>query len=194
VVQIETGSHVPYDEYKAICDSVGYTNVIEPLAILKNPSPADIVALLDANKFLIEGDGCGEGVVCKNYDYRNKYGRQTWGKIVTAEFKENAGQRLDKDKPHRPTDCVENQIVDKFLTKAMIDKVVAKIGLQMDENGEEDCWTGKMIPRLLGMVWFDFVVEEIFDALKKFKNPTIDFRYLNSLVIAKVKAEREDLF
>jgi len=51
-----------------------------------------------------------------------------------------------------------------------------------------------MIPQLLGRVWYDFITEEIWAILKKYKNPTIDFRRLNRYVIAKIKELKQELF
>ena len=31
-------------------------------------------------------DGVPEGVVIKNYNYENKYGRTTWAKIISEDF------------------------------------------------------------------------------------------------------------
>jgi len=51
-----------------------------------------------------------------------------------------------------------------------------------------------MIPKLLGICFHDFITEEIWDVLKKYNNPTIDFKRLNQLMIVKVKEFMPELF
>lgn len=82
---------------------------------------------------------------------------------------------------------IEQTIVDKFLTEAFIDKEFEKI---KNEKG----WSSKYIPEFLGRVWYEFINENIWEVTKKFKNPKINFRTLNTLVILKVKEHKRDLF
>ena len=50
---------------------------------------------MEKNVFLIEdGKGAGEGIVIKNYDFRNRYNRNTFAKIVTSEFKEKHAKEM----------------------------------------------------------------------------------------------------
>jgi hypothetical protein len=191
-IRNEDGSYWTYEDISDLCYNAEYEDIIHPLMSLVNPTPDKIIEVAATNTFLMR-EGCvGEGVVCKNYDYVNKWGEIVWAKYVVSEFKE---KKIGKSEPkYLRDDMVEPKIVEKFLTKAMIDKVEAKIMNWRDEDNMHTGWTGAMIPRLLGMVWHDFITEELFDALKKFKNPTIDFRYLQSCVTAKIKELREDLF
>jgi hypothetical protein len=46
------------------------------------------MTLLDKNTHLMQDGEIGEGIVIKNYDYVNKWGRVVWAKIVRNEFKE----------------------------------------------------------------------------------------------------------
>jgi len=48
-----------------------------------------------------------------------------------------------------------------------------------------------LIGETLGRVWHALITEEIWDILKKFKNPMLDFRVLRSLVNQKVKDKFE---
>ena len=50
------------------------------------------------------------------------------------------------------------------------------------------------IPRLLQTVFYDLVNEELWNIIKKYKNPKIDFAYLQRLTITKVKEMRRDIF
>ena len=50
------------------------------------------------------------------------------------------------------------------------------------------------IPRLLQTVFYDLINEELWNIIKKHKNPRIDFAYLQRLTITKVKEKRKDIF
>ena len=179
--------YLPYEEYQPEVDQFGLS-YIEPLRIMKNGKYENFVRILDENDFLIkDGCGVGEGIVLKNYAFFNRYGRQTWAKIVTSEFKER--HRKFMGAPVVIGDeMIEEKIADEFVTAAFVEKEVAKIE---NENG---AWRSKLIPQLLGRVWHEFICEEMWNICKKFKNPKIDFRILNKLVIQRVKSIKPDLF
>jgi len=169
----ETGMHVPYPELEKICEDAGYKDYIKPINILRNPTKDDIIECAKGNTWMIT-DGIGEGVVCKNYSYKNKFGRQTWGKYVVSDFKQTKTACRAED-PCR----VEVLIVDSFLTKDIVDKVIARI--------DDDLEKKRRVPFILGSVYHDFLEECIYDAINKFKNPTIEFRKLRQCVNNKVK-------
>jgi len=80
--------YINYKEYSEELDFFGI-DYIAPIRIIKNGNLSNFEKCLDENDYLIKnGCGNGEGIVIKNYDYVNKYGRKTWAKIVTSEFKE----------------------------------------------------------------------------------------------------------
>ena len=83
---------------------------------------------------------------------------------------------------------VEAAIVDKYVDEHLIEKTYAKILNDVEE------WNHKTNGRLIATVWHDFINEELHDAVRKFKKPTIDFRVLNHLVTAKIKNTKPDLF
>ena len=120
--------YIPYDIYKPMLEEFDLS-YIPPIAIIKDGvcTYEAFLKSLEKNIFLIEdGKGIGEGIVIKNYDFYNKYGRQTWAKIVTNEFKEKNAKTFGV-----PTisvgKMVEEEIVDKFCTAALIEKEYAKI-------------------------------------------------------------------
>lgn len=82
---------------------------------------------------------------------------------------------------------LEEQIADEFVTKALCEKVYAKI-----EN--EGGFTSKRIPQLLNVVYYDVVKEDAWNFVKKHKNPTINFSTLQHFVFAKVKEQLPQLF
>ena len=51
-----------------------------------------------------------------------------------------------------------------------------------------------MIPQLLGIVYHELICEEMWNILKKFKSPKVDFKTLNALTITRVKSIKPDIF
>lgn len=183
----ESVEYIPYDIYKQFLEEFDI-DYIPPIAKIKNGSHETFINALDKNTFLIkDGEGVGEGIVIKNYDFYNKYKRQTWAKIVTTEFKEKHIKAMGCPEI-KPKDMVEQQIIDEFCTPAFIDKEYAKIVNEMDG------WTSKHIPMLLGSVFSELIKEETWNILKKYKNPKIDFKTLNALVIQKIKQAKKEIF
>ncbi len=175
-----------YDEYSAGLVAAGI-NVIAPIAIIKNGSIDHFTECLSKAHYLVkDGEGAGEGVVIKNYDYQNKYGRQTWAKIVTNEFK--AKHHIAMGAPVVGCEIVEEKIVAKYVTQALVDKVVAKI------TNEMEGWSSKYIPRLIHTVYYDLVTEETWNFVKEFKNPKVDFKVLSHYATAKIKELKPELF
>lgn len=175
-----------YDEYSAPLIAAGI-NVIAPIAIIKNGSIDHFTECLSKAHYLVkDGEGAGEGVVIKNYDYTNKYGRQTWAKIVGNEFK--AKHHLAMGAPVIGGEIIEEKIASKYVTQALVDKVVAKI------TNEMEGWSSKYIPRLIHTVYYDVVTEETWNFVKEFKNPKVDFKVLSHYVTAKIKELKKELF
>ena len=132
-----------------------------------------------------DGAGTGEGIVLKNYSYKNKYGRTTWAKIVRSEFKESHSLVMGAPEINGKR-MTEEIIVEKWCTEALIEKEYAKIA--------EEGWSSKYIPKLFGVIFHDIVTTEIWNILKDLKNPTINFKTLNHLVIEKIKQVKSELF
>jgi hypothetical protein len=114
---------------------------------------------------------------------------------------------------------VEIAIAQEFVTPALVAKERMKIQLALleeEQNGNygwgspqataayatQADWTrgvlhsrrGAMIPRLLETVYHCVVTEELWTALKQYKDPTIDFKKLRRHVIAQTKSLAKDLF
>ena len=179
--------YIPYSVYVPLLEECGI-DYIPLLAEVRNGSREQFYDLLDRNQFLIkDGMGAGEGIVIKNYSYKNRLGRTTWAKIVRSEFREIHSRTMGAPIVHGEK-MVEQEIVDKFCTTALIEKEYAKI---INDAG---AWSSKMIPRLFGQVFYCLVAEESWNIIKDFKNPTINYKTLNALVIAKVKKFKAELF
>ncbi|MFB5758950.1 RNA ligase family protein [Paenibacillus medicaginis] len=183
----ESVEYIPYDVYKPLLEEFDL-EYISPLCVIKNGSYEYFVKSLETNNFLIkDGEGKGEGVVIKNYDFYNRYKRQTWAKIVTSEFKEKHYKAMGAPEI-KPKEMIEQQIIDEFLTAAFIDKEYAKI---VHEN---EGWKGQYIPMLFGRVFSELVKEETWNFIKKYKNPKIDFKTLHTLAVNKVKIHKKEIF
>lgn len=176
--------------YIAIADYSTYLSMynidyIPPLLIANNPAKEDIKDCLVLNTYLIsDGSGVGEGIVIKNYDYVNKYGHTVWAKIISNEFKKKRQKKFGSDMVDK--NRLEYEIVDQFITKSLIDKELAKIKV--------DGWSGNKIPKLLGTIFHELIKEETWNIIKKFKNPIIDFKKLQTLTNSKIKQELPELF
>jgi len=177
----------PYEVYKEYLEKfdIGY---IPAISIIKNASYENLLIELENNKFLIrDGEGSGEGIVIKNYGFKNRFGRTIWAKIVTNSFKE---KHIKEMGPQVKTlnKMAEQTICDEYVSKHLVDKVYAKIVNEMEG------WNSKYIPRLLQTVFYDLVNEETWNFVKKLKNPTINFQTLNTLAIMKIKEIKPELF
>jgi len=168
-------TYIHYEVYKNIMEKYGI-NYIPVIASILFPDKEDLMAVLDQCTFM-NGDKAGEGIVCKRYSFRNKYGNVVWGKIVRNEFLESKGEPVVKD----IATGIEEVIVNAVVTESLVQKEVAKI----TEGGALE---GKQIPQVLGRVWYCLINEELFDQIKKHKMPVIDFHKLNKACNAKVKA------
>lgn len=175
-----------YDWYSPILahNSIDY---ISPIRIIKNGTDEQFRLCTEQNTFLIkEGCGTGEGVVLKNYGWTNRYGRTVWAKVITNEFKDIHVKAMGA--PILGGLSEEERIVEKYVTQHLVDKTKAKIELI------EDGWHSRCIPQLLNRVFHDLIVEEMWNILKDFKNPKIDFKYLQRLTIQRIKELRPEIF
>lgn len=187
-IQNEKGiEYLKYDSYKEELEKYGL-DYIAPIIILKNATYERIYLQLERNNFLIkDGEGYGEGVVLKNYDWVNRFGRQIWAKIVSSDFKDKHTKTMGAPVVSY-ADLAEEKIVSKFLTKAMCDKVVAKIE---NEKGE---FSSRDISHLLETIYYDLITEESWNFIKELKNPTINYKTLRTLVTNKTKEHLPNIF
>lgn len=206
----EQEAYLPFSQYGDSLSTMEI-DIIVPLAIAENPSKDQIQKLVDHNTFLIrDGAGAGEGVVLKNYDWKNKYGHQPWAKVVRNEFKESnlAAFGIPVIKGEKQ---VEAEIVAELCTEAFVRKTFDRVVLLTAEDSGStfegaahdnyiprehfiEANRGKIIPRFLGTVYHEFVVEEIWTIVKRFKNPTICFRKLQNLLVIASKKLLPEIF
>lgn len=169
------------EQYEPVLNSLGIT-YIPTVAKLENYE-GDYSEFKDKVGYLIDPSIQGaspEGLVIKNYSFINQYGRKTFAKIVFPSFKEEKKVVATRDS------TVEFDIAEKFVTEHLVEKEYAKIATTGAIEGIQ--------ARLLNTVFKTMLEEEIWDILKKFKNPIIDFKALQRSVYAKIKELKEELF
>jgi hypothetical protein len=207
------GEFIHYDRLVELANRFGF-KYIPALAIIDHPTKEQLVGLLDSNNYLCTDEaGAGEGLVLKRYGFVNKFGRTTWAKMVRAEFK-------DKHRLAMPIDTtqgamtLERDAVEKYVTKAFVDKERAKIEIDLENKHfkggphlrQPEQWIilreeyiasrecrKTLIPRLLQTVYFTLVTEHTWDIVGK-KNCIIDFKTLRRMTIEKTKLCCPDLF
>ena len=180
-------NYLRYENYKPLLKKHSI-NYIPPICKITNASYEQLINQLMKNVFLIEdGKGYGEGIVIKNYDFKNKYNRQSFAKIVTSEFKEKHAKVMGTSEI-KGKKMIEEEIAKEFVTKALCEKVYAKI---VNEKGE---WNAKFVPRLLNTVYYDLVKEDCWNFVKRFKNPTINFKTLQHFVFKRIKELLPNIF
>lgn len=179
--------YMPYGHYSETLEEYEI-DFVPPLCVMRNATHERLLQEIEKNVFLIK-DGCGfgEGIVIKNYAYQNRFGKTVWAKLVANEFKEKHAREMGPTIKNMKQ-MVEQEICDKYVTQHLVDKVYAKIVTECDG------WNSRYIPRLLQTVFYDLVNEELWNIVKEMKNPTINFKTLNSIVIIAIKKLRPELF
>ena len=181
-----TGEFLHYDVYSQLLAKYG-VQFIPCTLKTRNPTYELLSEATQKNTYLLqEGKGAGEGVVVKQYGWKNRFGRTVWAKLITNTFREKHVEAMGGAVINLK--LLEEEIADEFLTEHTVEKCVAKIRL------EHGAFGARNIPQLLGMAYHDLVSEEIWQVVKKHKNPKIDFKTLNHCAIARVKSLKPELF
>ena len=185
-VMSPTNELLPYDVYKLICDKFKVEYIPCTLKVM-NPTYEILHNHAIKNTFLLqEGHGYGEGIVIKQYGWKNRYGNLTYAKLVTQAFKEAHVKTMGCSTfENRP---IEEKIAQEFVTVHLVEKVIAKI------RSNEGTFTAKHIPRLLHTVFHDVITEELWEAIKRHKNPKIDFKLLNQFITKQTKEITPNIF
>ena len=172
--------YLTYEEYVPLLEEFGI-EYIPLMTTLENPTPEQVYALCDKGDFLqIEG-GNPEGIVIKRYDFVSRFKKTVWAKVISAEFKKKSNISSIGGTP-------EEKIIFKYVTESFIEKEYAKL---VNEVGE---WDKRMIPRFLNTIWHTLIVEEMWNVVRKLKNPTIDFQKLYNGVVGEVKKIKPEIF
>ena len=179
--------YIPYDEYSKELDKYGISYIPEIISI-DNPTMEDLTKYLKETKYLIPEDKMSEGIIIKNYEYRNQYGRCTYAKIVAEEFFNT--KSLLRMKNHEAKDKTsEKDIVTTMLSEPLIRKEFAKIKLAYPDARRQE-----LIGRTLNTIFHVFIHEELLDYIEK-KKPLINFYYLKKECDERIKEVlRSELF
>lgn len=146
--------------------------IVDMLAVLHHPTMKDIERVAKENHFLMPDNTLvGEGVVCRAIDWKNKYGRVTYGKLIYKEFKSQG-----TNKSLSSNETVEREIVKRYLTDSELDKTMAKVCVIFDAK-EFDTKNYRMRGTYISLLWKD-LLDECADWVKKFRSPTVSFRTL----------------
>ena len=170
-----SGTYMDYGRYSRAFDSE-YPNIlyIPMICKMENPTEEGIRAHLKETGNYLISTGVGEGIVIKNYNYRNPYGRITWAKVLTEDFLADKREgRGRKRVAQESGESMERNII-KLMTVDHVLKEKAKIM----ENRGSTTWEQRFIPELLNRAFNEFFRDNWETILKKFHNPTIDFKTL----------------
>lgn len=168
----------PHDNAISILESCN----IEVIPIIGYTDKTTPENALEACTWLLQEGHKHEGVVIKRSNFVNKFGRTTYGKYVPVPMLDIGRGRKGK-KIAANKDEIEQEVINDFLTEHLINKEIAKIQIERGFTTLEP----KLVGESLGRVWHAFITEEMWDALKKFKNPQIDFSLLKKLCNQKVR-------
>ncbi len=182
----QDGNFLRYEEYSKICQEFNL-DFIPCLTKTRNPDYEVLQKSLENNRWLIQdGKGTGEGIVIKNYDFKNRFGRQVWAKMITNTFKDKHIEVMGGTVVNLK--MLEEEICDKYIDIHQVEKIISKIRLDVG------AFNAKQIPQLLGMAYHDLITEDMWEIVKTNKNPKIDFKTLNQFCIRRVKALKPELF
>jgi hypothetical protein len=178
--------YLHYNEYKPLVEEFDL-DYLPYICKITNGSYNQFINQMVHNVFLIkDGKGTGEGLVLKQYGFQNKYGRTTWAKIVSSEFKEKHA-KVHGGHEVKGKRLIEQEIAEKYTTNALCEKVYYKID---NDSG----FTQRNIPQLLNTVYYDVVKEDCWNFVKENKNPIINFKTLQHFVFIKVKENLPNIF
>lgn len=182
------GRYLPYEEYIPFLEEFGLTYIPE-VTRLTNPTIQDVADCISKTHYLMP-EGCvPEGVIAKNYDYKNKWGHVVWGKIISEEFF-NKKQKLRTKNHEVKSADFETRIANEYISEPMIRKEYAKV-----LNEYPDAKRQELIGRVLSSVYDSFINEDLLTVVRKNKNCIINFNIMRTQSNNRVKdVLREELF
>ena len=179
VLDTENHRWLSYEEYRDLLTPYGF-NIIPPLAVVDSPILTNeyIQSLLNNNHYLmIDDEHIGEGIVIKNYDYKNPYGRTTWAKIVNPTFKNNSRAKFKG----LPDNGIYTEIIQKLLTPEALQHEYLKF---IDEYGE---LRAELYPKFLGLTWNGWLEDNWKKIIKLAGKNDINFNTLHKDVVETIK-------
>ena len=192
-------AYVSYDIYYDQLVEAGID--VLPAVVMTNPAGPELDELAAVNAYLCKPGEFGEGIVLKNYGWRNLFDRQPWMKVLRDGFMDK------KAKPAKGADygAQESEIAEALVDGHLVEKEFAKgvvrlaesmkVHLDINTDGFVEEHRGKVIGILLAQVFNDVIDDGLTArALKKFGFPTVDFRVLRAAVTRRVKELKPELF
>mgnify|MGYP002774839322 FL=1 len=185
VLDESTRRYLPYP-YANMFKDCSQCSVIPLICIMDHPTPDQVKEKLQQTGEFLCASGLGEGIVIKNYDYFNKYGDQTWAKVLTEDF---LGQKKDLRSANREIkdgmaqNATEHMIINKYLTDDHISKEYSKVCEKYGETVLDPRHTYELLNRVFIEFWSDNW--EII--LNKMHFPTVNFKALKVLCDARTK-------
>lgn len=173
-----TWEYVPYDEYVPALRNMRVPFV--PLLANGRFSVDDLIKLVDGPD--VFGAAQKEGIVVKRYGFTNKYGRTTWGKLVSADFKEKNKLMFHPQN----SDPLEMHFA-AMLTEADIVKAIHDVAERRSESPHI-----RHMSEIIGRCWHDTVQENMWEFLKRHKvesnhQATFSFAKARQLVNLKTR-------
>jgi len=171
-----TGVYVPTIKWIPLAEEHG-VRYVPMLTTLNSPS---VEALVELSKGPDEfGAKQKEGIVVKSFAFTNKYGRTTWGKIVSADFTEkmHAAMGATNDDPPEI----------KFAARVVTFDFVMKTIHSIEEENDFEKLDIRDMRHVLGRVWHDSFVEELWDFILKENVRVFDFRAARKVVEEKTR-------
>lgn len=173
-------TYLRFDSYIDDLRALGLDYIPE-IAVLNDPTEEEVRSYLDRTGEYLLDNGQGEGIVIKNYEYRNPYGRQTWAKILTEDFATHKRNRRIANHNDREESPIEYGIISALLTPEHIQKEKAKL------EEKYGFWESRFIFELLNRTFLEFYADNWQIILKKYHWPALNFKKLKSFSDEKVK-------
>ncbi|WP_099301943.1 RNA ligase family protein [Bacillus sp. Marseille-P3800] len=131
------------------------------------PLPIEEIEKFVGKSFLPANE-IGEGVVVKNYSYKNKHDFQVFTKIVSKDFQEKNGVKNPKGAVKKKDSF--DQFLDTYMTKARVEKTIHKM---VDEQELHEDYAiedmGQILKGAGTRVYEDLIKEELDSLLKQLR-------------------------
>lgn len=170
--------YIPRDD--SIWEELGQDHVVPILAELDDATSEQLMEIADNNHYNLPANVVGEGIVVKNYAYRDSFGHFQEAKVVRAEWHEN------KKKKRVAPENLEEEFVDTYCTPAYLDKCANKARLYFDAD-EFVTADKRMVGMMFSRVPIELVEENIAEFVRKKKMPRFDFGKMSNLAKARVR-------
>lgn len=178
VYDAENKRYLSYEEYNNELEKLKI-NCIPPIDILYKPNVNDIKDLLQKTGEYLISEGLGEGIVIKNYEFKNVYGRTVWAKLLTEDF--NQKKKELKTTNFENKEVIEYKIIKGFVTPEFIQKEFEKF------KEEKGGFSSSYIFEFINRTFTEFFRDNWELILKKHKYPTINFRLLKKILDEEIK-------